>query len=206
MNNIVNNVTSKVTFANELIEYNKYYVEYKELANKLTNQFVNHYKKECKSLDDVVEKGIDIATSYLLQALESTVHNTIKKYKIYELNLEDFVNQFYEPYMNFEEYTNIITDQYAEIVFAKEALEEYRKSRKNNRARIVGGGFGVKGAVKGMALAGTANMVSGAAHSIFNSFGKAISNAKINNTKREIFESKEPLKLLKEGLLSNIFK
>ena len=43
-----------------------------------------------------------------------------------------------------------------------------RKFRKDTRGRVVGGGFGLSGMLKGMAVAGVANAVIGAGHSAFN--------------------------------------
>lgn len=41
-----------------------------------------------------------------------------------------------------------------------------------NRSRLEGGGFGLTGAVKGIAVAETVNLVFGAAHMVFNGLGE----------------------------------
>ncbi len=50
-----------------------------------------------------------------------------------------------------------------------------REIRKENRGRIIGGGFGFGAAVKGMAAAGAINAVTGLAHSAVNAIGDSVS-------------------------------
>lgn len=197
-------VLASVQFEPYLLEYNEYYMQYRNMALLVVEKFVKDYREKCKNLDSVVKSGIDIAKNYIVATLDMVVNDLIKEFKIYELNYDTFVDQFYLDYFDFFEYTDKITDPYAELVLHSEELEQYRELRKQNRGRIVGGGFGISGAAKGIAIAGAANAATGVAHSIFNSFGKAVSNARINNAKAEAYNSGAPLNILKEGLYQNI--
>ena len=89
---------------------------------------------------------------------------------------------------------------YIEIVKDKNEAAEYRKMRKENRGRWVGGGFGVEGAVKGAVTAGAANLASGIAHSAFNAVGNAVSSVSANIRKDKLYNNINTLSLVESGL------
>ena len=77
----------------------------------------------------------------------------------------------------------------------QEEEEMYRQVRKESRGRVVGGGFGLGGAIKGMAQAGMMNAASGIAHSAFNAVGNVGSGIAASSDKAAIYKKyKEPLK------------
>ena len=76
----------------------------------------------------------------------------------------------------------------------QEEEEMYRQVRKESRGRVVGGGFGLGGAIKGMAQAGMMNAASGIAHSAFNAVGNVGSGIAASSDKAAIYKKyKEPL-------------
>lgn len=80
----------------------------------------------------------------------------------------------------------------------------YRQQRKDSRGRMVGGGFGLGGALKGMATAGVVNATTGMAHSIGNAVGNIGTSIAASSNKSTILkDSKEPLK---EALLKSLSK
>lgn len=97
-----------------------------------------------------------------------------------------------------------VADQYDAIVSEQEAAEEYRAERKASRSRVVGGGFGVGGALKGMATAGAMNAVSGMGHSIANAIGNAASAAVAASDKRALYESNNTYITLAQAIRSDI--
>ncbi len=74
-----------------------------------------------------------------------------------------------------------------EIELTGEQLDEYRTLRRQTRGRIIGGGFGISGAAKGIATAGLANMTIGAAHGAVNLVGKGITSITNSNKKHKIY-------------------
>lgn len=71
-----------------------------------------------------------------------------------------------------------------------EASEEQRRAiRKESRTRIVGGGFGVSGAVKGMAVAGAINLGTGLAHGAFNMLGNMLTSMSASSDRDELYDS-----------------
>ncbi len=72
---------------------------------------------------------------------------------------------------------------------------QYRELRKASRGRMVGGGFGLGGALKGMATAGAINATTGVAHSIGNVFGNMSTSIAASANKSTLFkDAREPLK------------
>lgn len=57
-----------------------------------------------------------------------------------------------------------LEEQYAAIVLDEKSMDEYRTLRRKTRGRVVGGGFGVGGALKGMAAAGAMTLPPEPAH------------------------------------------
>jgi len=84
--------------------------------------------------------------------------------------------------------------------------EQYRAMRKATRGKLVGGGFGVKGAAKGIALAGAFNAVSGLAHSGVNAIGN--SNTRVTQQRKlnDIYNSNEMLQYLKQRIEISVQK
>lgn len=87
--------------------------------------------------------------------------------------------------------------EYNLIFMDVEQAEYYRQIRKEIRGRFVGGGVGIKGALKGMATAGALNVATGTAHSVFNFIGgvkdrvrqlNKIEKLFGNSTKKEILQ------------------
>lgn len=86
----------------------------------------------------------------------------------------------------------------------QEAEEEYRAERKASRGRVVGGGFGVGGAIKGMATAETMNIISGAGHSLVNAIGNAGSALEAASAKRALYNNSSTKSLLRKAIRSDI--
>ena len=97
-----------------------------------------------------------------------------------------------------------IVDAYNSIVAQQEAEAEYRAERKANRGRVVGGGFGVGGALKGMATAGAMNAISGAGHGLVNAIGNIGSSIEAASAKRELYNNNSAKALLRSGICDDI--
>ena len=79
-----------------------------------------------------------------------------------------------------------LEDEYTDIVMTQEQKEEYRRLRKASRGRMVGGGFGLGGAIKGAATAGAVNMVTGIGHSLFNAVGNIATSISTSSKKSKL--------------------
>lgn len=130
-------------------------------------------------------------------------------YKILQEEVE-FAAQFLVQRGNYGMSGNVLLNQYGEAImepwttFIEELAEllesihdmqeqaEYaRELRKASRGRVVGGGFGVSGALKGMAFAGAANLASGSMHSVANAFGNARTRNEIAKQEAALFKNED---------------
>lgn len=79
---------------------------------------------------------------------------------------ERFIQKhYYTNKIDYEEYYNLIVEGYATIMDYQAELEEYRQEQINSRSRWSGGGFGVRGAIKGAVTASLLNAGSDFLHS-----------------------------------------
>lgn len=192
-----------ISFSDAEERYFDMYLFTREAANKSMREFYKWYQAQH-----------DILT--VLKAYESKAVELLSKYasdplfsKLVELELYDISKERFEEECfcvdaasdAFEK----IAQKYNEIVGEQEAAVEYRAERKASRGRVVGGGFGVGGAVKGMAAAGAMNAVSGLGHSVVNAFGNAMSAIAASAQKRELYENDNTCSLLCEGIYCDIF-
>lgn len=99
---------------------------------------------------------------------------------------------------------DVVADAYNSIIAQQEAEVEYRAERKACRGRVVGGGFGLSGSLKGMATAGAMNAVSGAGHSIVNAIGNATSAMEAASAKRALYNNGSVKAVLRNGIRSDI--
>lgn len=125
-------------------------------------------------------------------------------YKIYNINKERFTELCSEYMFNFIEALSEVYEKYLELVGEKEMASQYRKYRKDSRSKFVGGGFGFAGAVKGMAVAGAANMATGFLHSMFNILDSAVTNASINSQMNKIYKDPKTKQSLVYGVYNDI--
>lgn len=82
-----------------------------------------------------------------------------------------------------------IRDQYIAIIMTAEERENLRAEAGQSRPSIIGGGFGVEGAVKGMAAATAANAAIGLVHGTANAVSKAIATGGDKRKKKELLQA-----------------
>ena len=122
----------------------------------------------------------------------NTLYDTLTGIGIYDVSKSAYIDRcLIISNVAIDTYDEAI-DCYNNIVDQLEAEIEYRELRKACRGEVIGGGFGLGGAVKGIVTAGVINATTGAAHSIANSIGNAGSEDDANRRKEQLFhQSKE---------------
>jgi hypothetical protein len=153
---------------------NGYYEKYYELyptAGSMYSVLTDLTKKVISDIQQIVEEackdlysfGIKITSSYF-----------IKKYKI-----------------NFKNEIKFLYDQYDSIQEEKKEIAYHREIKKANRGHWQGGGFGMKGAIKGAVNAAVLNAGSDLLHSIGDGITKSSDNRYINNKLSDIYKSQK---------------
>ncbi len=135
-----------------------------------------------ENLDAIMHKLTDLVTPKALEILQANGIYTID----YDLLSELFFNNCFDT---LEDNAHEMMHKVIEIDGHKEDMADYRRARKAGRGRVVGGGFGFSGAVKGMATAGAMNAASGLAHSAANMVGNIGSSIAASANKSQLYSS-----------------
>ncbi|MDX9694788.1 MAG: hypothetical protein RBT49_03260 [Bacteroidales bacterium] len=149
-------------------------VDYYELRGMVGgHKFTIEYTGRFSNIEDIIENSTELYFECIIDELRYAADYLVSQGE-YDMTVESFFEECFEPYSTWREHLQELIDSYAEICFEEEQMRTYREIRKQNRGTVIGGGFGIKGAAKGMATASMANMALGALHSVFNSIGNTI--------------------------------
>lgn len=156
-----------------------------DMSEEVAHKFVEDLDFSFKNLDIFMSQGIygvrhalSSASTYAIQLLQEqgVYHygeNEVRPYTMKYMGLTgDVLSQLEVAYEN-------------AIGKSQEALA-YSDSLRDNHGYLVGGGFGIKGAAKGIALAGAVNLTVGAFHNY-------AANAREKNIASELSERKSSL-------------
>lgn len=183
------------------------YVELKKkfdyLADALTEEFCDIYTKEYKNIDLVVKKAFQQGNIQIDKALMQA-YNMLIQAGVYELDRGLFIEDYYNRYYDWNDCFNMVYDKYMDIVLTEEEKDAYRKARRENRGKWVGGGYGLGGAIKGSMQAGAMNMASGAVHGVFNLTAKGISAIGASMKKSKLYNDPRTRESLEDGVYRNI--
>lgn len=176
--------------------------EFYLIAQEGVEKFSKIYD-QYNSLGDVVSYMPIAVENFYVEIAERSVV-LLRNYGIYTENSESFLKKSSQYIGEFEEAHSILSEKYFQLTNQKEEEKQYRAYKKEARTRLVGGGFGVSGAIKGMAVAGSVNLATGIVHSIFNSIDGAITNSQINRELKKIYKEEENKHSILQGIFSDI--
>lgn len=200
--------SNKIAFSDKMILYNEIRLYYKDLALECKDIFTEKYKEKYKTLEqlckDSEDNGLVLGANIIKVALDKTIDLLVELGYI-DIDLDYFFNNYYNEYYTWEEDFEEIREQYLKFVLDQKMMDEYRVQRRLNRGRLVGGGFGVKGATKGMVMAGLGNTVLGGAHMMVNGIEKFISECKDYSKMNDIFKNPKTLNFLSDSIEQCVF-
>lgn len=167
-----------------------------------SNDFENWYQK-CGDIVTVLNGYENKAKELIIYYANKPLFSELTDLEIYDISEDSYDRKCLE-FLESSLALDTVTEKYEDIVKEQRAKEEYRAERKANRGRVVGGGFGVGGALKGMATAGAMNAVTGAGHGLVNAVGNAGSALAAASSKRALYNNSMTLNILKEGIREDI--
>lgn len=174
------------------------------LASKASIEFIKQYRKY-DSLDEFCKKGYEWGAKVLTDAVGQAVQCCIDAGH-YDINEEAFIAHDTEKII-VTPWTKVFSEvfqAYFDIESERLSEEQRRELRKEARGRFVGGGFGLSNAIVASIQAGAVNMVTGAAHSVFNAIGNAMTSYSVEKKKSAIYGNPDILKHLQEGLAESV--
>lgn len=176
-------------------------------------KMIEDFYKSAGNIETVIN-GINEEAVNILQA---SVQNTLKflgMVKIYDYNSTDILRYTgrKSKYRQHDASTVEIWDAaigsiYEEYCAINEEADNEklnREIRKESRSRMTGMGFGLSGAIEAQMKAGAYNMATGAAHSIFNAVGNAMTDSARSDRLKALYESDETRRILIRGMYDAI--
>lgn len=133
-----------------------------------------------KAIMPIITKGVKMLSDQGVYSIDEKIF--IDKY------IAGFASDFFDALETMQDRIEEIDDQ-------QRIEKEYRQARKAGRGRVIGGGFGLGGAIKGMATAGVMNSTTGMAHSLGNAVGNMGTSLAASSNKSAVYKnSKAPLR------------
>lgn len=159
--------------------------QYNAKADEALKWFFEHLTS--KTLDDFVKSGSLCGLAAIERVVKGAVEMLVRNGN-YGMTTENFMKQY------------AIIDDWSELLIKCQGLladtdetidaaKATRQLRKDTRGRVIGGGFGLKGAVSGMATAGMMNATSGILHSGANAIGNARTRHQAQKMLDEFYQS-----------------
>ena len=161
---------------------------FEELGTDISQEFADHFYSDYHDMDDFISKFPKNFPDMFKEATD-LMNELLSEFHIFGTTREE-LSPYTEKYCS-HTYMELqtVNGQYQEIVGRQEEMQEYRQARKDSRGRLVGGGFGLGGAAKGMMTAGAVNMATGVLHSVGNAIGNMGSAISAANAKDRLFKS-----------------
>ena len=184
----------QISFSEAQYRYSRLVSAYINALFATTTEFTTWYHA-CGSIEKVLQGYVSEADRLISKYVDGPLYEQLLDLEIYDVGKETYRDNcmVLEPAQTacrrFKGLIQKVND-------AKDAEIEYRESRKQNRSRVVGGGFGLGGALKGMATAGAINAVTGMGHSVVNAFGNVGSSLSAASSKYSIYKDEETFNCL----------
>ena len=153
-----------------------------------------HFDKfyyNCGNIENVLSRYGDETEEILLPIIKRHF-DSLLELEIYDVGSEEYINGIPHTENADNAYDEILY-KFSTIEGNQEAAANMRAARKASRGRVVGGGFGVGGALKGMATAGAMNIGTGLAHSAVNVVGNIGSAINASMEKSALYTYIKPL-------------
>lgn len=143
----------------------------------------------CKSVVDFMQTGYMRGLD-LIRPVTKVAVNFLARNGICELDSVSFSRRYkvLDGWYEFKDKCREILD---EADSAEQSARDARELRKDSRGRVVGGGFGLQGAVAGMMTAGLINAASGVLHSGANLIGNMRTHSKTQKALEELYQSED---------------
>ena len=154
--------------------------------------------KKYGSLESVIAGFPKLAEALYDGIAKTMLELLAKHFNRYEVSEEDILRGSCDVMTGLADFYKALCQAYNKFTGEKRSEELHREMRKQSRFQVVGGGFGISGAVKGMIIAEGANFATGMLHSIYNCFDGMITDSRIDDAMDDCY--KEGAKRLKEAL------
>lgn len=196
----------RIEFSDDIMNFAQCYGRHIALRNEADQQFCKMYDSY-ETIINMVNRVETDCTQMIYSCAAAYIDEVIDA-GFYDLNVEIFLEEYVSKITHQWEIINVcdqIVEKYVGIEKEKYDMKKYRDLRKASRGRIVGGGFGVGGALKGIVMAETANMISGLGHNAVNAIGNMGTDAAAQREGQKIYKSIETRLQLQYALKRDLY-
>ncbi len=176
----------KIVFNKKQDEYIALRKPFELIANECKAAMLRLYNSTT-DVGGLVQQASDIMNQTLSKLVDSMSEMCYSSGKVF--SMEDFYEKYYCSDLDYNTYIDGIVEKYANIMSEKAQLANYREMQKASRGRWVGGGFGVKGAIKGAVTASIMNAGTDFIRSFGDSSRESNDNAVIRQKIRQLHDS-----------------
>jgi len=166
--------------------YNNIRKKYQEKGEEVSKEFDDQFNVLFDDMDELHDKCPKIAQKYLINTVDTAIRDIIEE-GITDVSDEIFITKYASPQLTWQDDFLKIDDQYMKIILDSKVYDEYKNSRSSSSGQFMGGGFGVEGAVTGMAIATAANLAIGAVGGVLNAATDGLNNLGIKHLKVKLF-------------------
>ena len=167
--------------------YIKLRLRYLHLGEKHRKKFITGYAT-LKSADELFERlPEEVETS--LAETASMVADDLAANGIFDVGMKRLSADLHVRADSEAGPFNRVQDKYYGIIGKAAELEAQRQEARDNRGQVIGGGFGVEGAVGGMVLAAVANAAIGLTYGLANLTANAASKLGDNEKKQRLLSA-----------------
>ena len=159
---------------------------FQTLASEISSDFSIQFYSTYHSMDQFIQQFPKNFPALFAQATD-LMNAILSKMGIFGVTQNELSQYTSEYCCNTFQVLQEIQVQYQQILNEQESMREYREVRKDSRGRIIGGGFGLRGAAKGIITAGAINATTGALHSLGNAIGNIGSAMSASSAKDRLF-------------------
>lgn len=171
-----------------------------QLAADTSLAFIAQYR-QWGSLRRFCAEGFDWGRLAIARAVKDAVQCAVDAGR-YDINETAFTALDTEGLLirPWQEAFQQVYDRFVDFETEKLGEAERRRIRKEMRGRFLGGGFGLDAAIWASLEAGAVNLVTGAAHSVFNALGNLVTSMRISGKESAVYEDPETLRALERAL------
>ena len=194
----------KLSFPSNIFTQSLISTRFEQLSDMALEDFIDFYNK-AEDMDEVATDAYDVGKEILINVAKHGVY-VFSNFGKYDVTEELLVSApasnlrtqrgrilhtiFSEiPEQIWKDHESKIRKQYRSIVASAQAERDYRKTRKENRARWHARGYDMVDYMYNSMGAGILNMMEGAAHSAFNAAGNAVTSLSESSSKKSLYEN-----------------
>lgn len=154
-------------------------------ASKFSIEMDKFYRQNVKKYEDLFDKCVPKMKEIFSTVSKGTVLMLNKAFDIDYID-EEYLSSKFIDYFDLEESLSSLTEAIQEVESATAEYLVQKEEGKNYSGSWVGGGFGIKGALKGAVKASILNLGSSALHKVTSGINNSCNSSKVRAIKEDV--------------------